>query len=52
MSNFTVFNVSDMDTTLNKELLREMFLLWENKNKIDDTRKEAIISALKEFNNG
>jgi hypothetical protein len=52
MSNFTVFNVADMDTSLNKELLREMFLLWENKNKIDDTKKQEIITALKQFNNG
>ena len=46
---FTVFNVSDMDTNINKELLRELFLLWENKNKLTNKDKEKVIQILEGF---
>jgi hypothetical protein len=49
MTEFTVFNVSDMDTKSNKDLLRELFLLWENKNNLTEIEKEKISSILSSF---
>jgi hypothetical protein len=46
---FTVFNVSDKDTISNKELLRELFLIWENKNNLTDSEKNKLVTILNGF---